>query len=97
MRWAVIFEDTPEMPQVRRQCEAAHLAYLETHAATIRLAGGLKNGPGENFCGGLWIIETQDRDEATRLIENDPYYRALPRPYRLLLWGNPFPDRKVTL
>jgi uncharacterized protein YciI len=96
-RWVAIFEDTEVMPQVRSQFEAEHFAYLDAHADKILLAGGLRPAPGEPFVGGLWVLEVANRDEATRLIELDPYHRRGRRQYRLLAWGKAFEDRAVVL
>ena len=96
-RWVAIFEDTEVMPQVRSQFEAEHFAYLDAHADKILIAGGLRSAPGEPFVGGLWVLEVADRDEATRLIELDPYHRRGRRQYRLLAWGKAFENRAVAL
>ena len=52
-RWVVFFDDEPGMLDVRREREPLHLAYLERHADEIRMAGGLREAPGEAFVGGL--------------------------------------------
>ncbi len=96
-RWVVFFDDEPGMMNVRREREPLHLAYLERHAEEIRMAGGLREAPGEAFVGGLWVLEVASRERAVALIENDPYYLPSLRRYRLLAWGNAFPDRLVTL
>jgi len=52
------------------------------------IAGGLRPAPGEAYCGGLWVMEVESRDDAVRLVEGDPYFqRGLRRGYRLLVWG----------
>lgn len=96
-RWVVFFDDEPGMMAVRRAREPLHLAYLERHADEIRMAGGLREAPGEAFVGGLWVLEVPSRERAVELIENDPYYVPALRRYRLLTWGKAFPDRLVTL
>jgi hypothetical protein len=49
---------------------------------------GCGPGPGEWFCGGLWVLEVADRDEAVRLVEGDPYFMlGLRRSYELFVWG----------
>ena len=96
-RWVVFFDDEPGMMNVRREREPLHLAYLERHAEEIRMAGGLREAPGEAFVGGLWVLEVASRERAVALIENDPNYLPSLRRYRLLTWGNAFPDRLVTL
>ena len=96
-RWVVIFEDSDGMLEIRRKHGAEHLAYLDANKSKILVGGGLRPAPGEPFVGGLWVLEVVDRDEAVRLIENDPYYRPEFRKYRVLTWGKAFEDRAVTL
>lgn len=92
MRYVAIFDDTPRMAAVRSKLEQAHLDYLRTHVAEIPLGGGLRQEPGGAFVGGLWVLEVPSRERAVELIEADPYCRAEPRPYRLLVWGKACPD-----
>lgn len=95
-RWVVMFDDQPEMLDVRREREPLHLAYLERHASEILIAGGLREAPGAAFVGGLWVLEVASRERAVELIENDPYFVPAFRRYRLLTWGKAL-DRVVTL
>lgn len=97
IRFAVVFDDTPAMAGVRRRLEPAHLDYLRAHAGEIKLGGGLREDAGGPYVGGLWIVEVESRERAVALIEADPYQRAEPRPYRLLLWGKALPDLRVVL
>ncbi|WP_310566424.1 hypothetical protein [Hydrogenophaga sp.] len=60
-RWVVFFDDEPAMMAVRRAREPLHLAYLDRHADEIRIAGGLREAPGEAFVGGLWVLEVVTR------------------------------------
>ncbi len=85
------------MAEVRRRLESQHLAYLRANLAEIRLGGGLRESDSQAFVGGLWVLEVQSRERAVQLIENDPYFIAEPRPYRLLLWGKPLHDVEVVL
>ena len=55
-RWVVFFDDEPGMMDVRCEREALHLAYLERHVDEIRMAGGLREAPGQAFVGGLWVL-----------------------------------------
>jgi uncharacterized protein YciI len=96
-RWIVVFDDKPEMLDVRKEFGQQHLAYLDAHKDQIQIGGGLRPNPGEDFVGGLWILEVNTREEAISLIENDPYYRTEFRSYRLFTWGKAFEDRFVTL
>lgn len=97
MRFIVIFEDSPQMAEVRRAHEYAHLQFLEAHHAEIPMAGGLREEHGGPYAGGLWVFEVQNRSRAVELIEQDPYYIACPRPYRLLVWGKALPNLQVLM
>ena len=97
MRFVVIFEEGPEMAPVREAHEPAHLAYLEQHRQEIRMAGGLRNQHGGPYVGGLWVCEVASRERAVELIEQDPFYRARPRKYRLLAWGKALPQHDVLM
>jgi uncharacterized protein len=97
MRFVVIFEDSPEMMEVRPNSEPAHLAYLEKHRSEIPMAGGLRNEHGGAYVGGLWVFEVTSRERAVELIEGDPYFLAHPRKYRLLAWGKALPQYQVTM
>lgn len=97
MRWVALFEDHPQMPAVRAQHEAAHLAYLRTHQQEILLAGGLRKDSDAPFGGGLWVLAPMARERALALIEQDPYFIHCQRSYRLLQWGKALQDIAVTL
>lgn len=88
MRWVAIFEDNEGVESIRREHATAHFDYLASNRDKIVIAGGLRPGPGEWYCGGLWVLEVDSRDEAVQLVEQDPYWRrGLRRGYRLLVWG----------
>jgi|SRR5882672_3078132 uncharacterized protein YciI len=74
MRWVAIFEDTPQMLEVRRANESRHLEYLGKHTDEILIAGGLREAPGAAFVGGLWILEVASKERAVQLVEGDPYF-----------------------
>ncbi len=49
---------------------------------------GLRHAPGEWYCGGMWVMEVDSREEATELRENDPFYKlGLRKDYRLYVWA----------
>ena len=97
MRLVAIFEDTPPMAEVRARLEPAHIEYLRLHSNEILIAGGLRNAPGASFVGGLWVLEVPSKERAVQLVEDDPYFKAERRPYRLLVWGKALPELKATL
>ena len=88
MRWIAFFEDLPDREWIRKEHASAHFDYLAAHQDRIKLAGGLREAPDAWYCGGLWILEVESRDEAVRLVEADPYFTlGLRKGYRLLVWG----------
>jgi uncharacterized protein len=97
MRWAVIFEDAPEMLAIRKEREAQHLAYLQQHEDEILIAGGLRDEPGGAFVGGLWVMEVGSKERAVQLIEADPYFAPNCRSYKLRMWGKALADKRVVL
>ncbi|MGO4388284.1 YciI family protein [Microvirga sp. 2YAF29] len=96
-RWVAIFDDLPGMADIRQERESLHFDYLKENRDKIRIGGGLREVPGGPFLGALWVLETDTREEAVRLIENDPYCRSGCRQYRLLFWGKAFEDVPVIL
>jgi uncharacterized protein YciI len=88
MRWVALFEDHSGREHVRKEHSQAHFDYLAANSGKIPLAGGLRPAPGEWYCGGLWVLEVDSREEAVKLIEADPYFKlGLRKTYRLLVWG----------
>jgi uncharacterized protein len=89
-RWVAIFEDHPRETAawVRDKHADDHFAYLAANAEKIRIGGGLRPAPGAWFSGGLWVLEVESRDEAVRLVEDDPYFKlGLRKSYQLYVWG----------
>ena len=97
MRLIALFDDEPAMAAVRQRLEPEHLAFLETHRNEIRMVGGLRGEPGGPYVGGLWVFDVALKARATQLIEDDPYYKAHRRPYRLLVWGKALPQFEVRM
>lgn len=96
-RWVVIFDDKPEMLDVRKNLGSEHLDFLRANAAKILIGGGLRSGPGEPFVGGLWVVEADQCEEIVQLIESDPYYLPEFRTFRVLAWGKALEDKAVIL
>ena len=97
MRWVAIFQDEPAMLAIRQEHSAQHFDYLRRHEQEILIAGGLREAPGSDFVGGLWVLEVATRERAVALIEGDPYFIPAYRSYRLFAWGKAFADKSVVL
>lgn len=97
-RWAVIFRDTPEMLNVRARQELrdAHVAYAKSHPELL-IGGGLKPKPNEDFCGALWIVESQSKAEVEKLIQEDPFYFPEYRQFEIFAWGKLLEDQTAVL
>lgn len=98
MRWAVIFEDDPEMLNVRadRVRRDAHVAYAKSHPELL-IGGGLKDDPSGDFCGALWIVEADTKEDVKALVLRDPFYVPEYRRYQIFTWGKILEDVAVTL
>jgi len=74
-RWAVIFRDEPEMLKIRadRSLRDAHVAYAKSHPELL-IAGGLKPNTNTEFCGALWIVEADKRENVETLVREDPFF-----------------------
>ena len=89
-RWVAVFEDQPQEigERVRKQFAQAHFDYLESHNDRILIGGGLRPHPSEWYCGGLWVLEVETREEAAALVESDPFFiEGLRKRYQLFVWG----------
>ena len=87
MRLVVIIRDKPEMMQHREKYESLHFAYLDKYHTEITIGGGLRNEPGGDFVGSLWILEVDSLERAEELVKNDPYFVPELRDYEILVWG----------
>ena len=96
MRLVVIIKDKPEMMSHREKYEALHFEYIEKHHKEILIGGGLRNQPGKDFVGSLWVLEVASFERATELVVNDPYYVSDLREYEILVWGKAG-NREVSL
>lgn len=87
MRLIVSFRDKPEMMVHREKHESEHFKYLETHRDEILIGGGLRNEPGGDFVGSLWVLDVESFDRADEFVRNDPYFVPELRTYEVLVWG----------
>ena len=74
MLFVITAFDRPGALGRRMQVRAAHLDYLKSEAARLRVGGPLLN-ENEQPIGSLLIIEADDRDAAQAFADGDPYRR----------------------
>lgn len=91
MLFAVLFEDDPARADARTRHMPGHLAFLESHADSVRAAGPLTEDG--DAAGGLWLVEAPDPAAVQRLVEADPFWpTGLRRSVRILAWRQVFAD-----
>lgn len=62
--------------QVRADNRTAHLAYLESNADRIFVAGPLLSDDGQGMVGSLLIVDCADEAAAKAFADGDPYAKA---------------------
>jgi uncharacterized protein len=75
MQFAIYCIDKPNAAQLRTATRAAHLEYIDATTIEVTLAGPLLGADGA-MQGSLFIVEANDRAEAERFSEADPYRKA---------------------
>ncbi len=95
-RWVVLFEDKPEMLEIRadKKRRDAHIIYAKAHRELL-IGGGMKPDIVADFCGALWIVEA--KTEIEQLIRKYPFYVEAYRSFKIYTWGKILEDEKVTL
>ncbi len=68
--------DKPDSLAKRMENRPAHLAYLATLGARVRVAGALLDPAAQTPIGSLLIFETVDEAEVRALLAADPYAEA---------------------
>ena len=93
MLYAVFFEDNTELgPALRQQHLPAHLAFLEKHKTRFAAAGPLLSADGEAE-GGLWLVDSDDRENVVALVKEDPFWpTGLRKSYRIAIWKQVFAE-----
>lgn len=93
MLFAVLFEDNDGLgEEVRRRHMAAHLAFLERHAAQVSAAGPLLDYQGAP-AGGLWLVQAESAAAVDALVRADPFWpTGLRKSVRIRAWRQVFAD-----
>jgi hypothetical protein len=93
MLYVVLFTDNAEHAEARRRLMPDHLAFLERHRHSIHAAGPLEEASNREPAGGLWLVEADSADAATKLVHEDPFWpTGLRRSVRILEWTQVFAD-----
>ncbi len=81
MRYILFCEDKADSESLRLANRTDHLAWANSKADCISLAGPMLSDDGERMLGSVFIIEADSVDQVRALNDEDPYTRAG-------LWGN---------
>ncbi len=91
MKFVIRTYDNKDRINVRSQQMQSHLKYLADHASEILVAGSLRENVDSNPIGALWIIESEAKERAMELVENDPFFvHGLRANYEILHWSKAF-------
>ena len=71
MPYAIITRDKPNSLQLRNEVRQPHLEYLTANKDKLLAAGAQVDDAGQGGYGGIIIVDTEDRAEAERFIQND--------------------------
>jgi uncharacterized protein len=95
MPYAIQTADKPGSAELRAANRPAHLDYLTAHASKLLAAGALISDDGTGGHGGIIIVDTDDRAEAERFINDDPFTKAgLFEKITITRWRKAFFDGK---
>ncbi len=76
MPYVIQTQDKADSAQIRAQARPAHLEYLTRNKDQLLAAGALIDDDGTGGHGGVLIVDTDDRAEAERFIDEDPFTQA---------------------
>lgn len=76
MPYVIHTVDKPNSSEVRASARSAHLEYLDKNMHLLLAAGALIDDDGTGGNGGILIVDTDNREDAERFINNDPFTKA---------------------
>jgi uncharacterized protein len=95
MPYVIQTKDKAGSSQVRADNRTAHIEYLTAQKNLLLAAGALIEDDGTGGSGGVLIVDTDDRKEAERFINNDPFTKAgLFEKVTITRWRKAFFDKQ---
>lgn len=76
MPYMILMKDKPGMGDTRARVRNEHLDYLDANKHKLLNAGALIEDDGTGGDGSLYIVDTDDRGEAQRFLEGDPFHKV---------------------
>ena len=68
--------DKSDQQQTRINTLIPHLTWVENNMESIKVAGPLLEGENNKIIGSLYILEAHGINNAHKILEHDPYYKA---------------------
>lgn len=94
MLFAVIFTDRPGQGALRSDHLQAHIDWVVANQSQVRVAGSLRDEPGQVPKGGLWIVEAESKEAVHRLMQTDPFWTCgLRERVEVLHWSKALDQR----
>ena len=98
MPYAIQTKDKAGSSQIRADNRTAHIEYLTTNKYLLLAAGALIEDDGTGGNGGILIVDTDDRKEAERFINDDPFTKAgLFEKVTITRWRKAFFDKECLI
>src|SRR6266403_5102459 len=76
MPYLIITYDKPDHGLLRQQTRPEHLKFLESNKAKLLACGAKLDDLGASASGGIYILDTEDRQEEESFIADDPFTKA---------------------
>ena len=76
MLFIAICTDRPDSLQLRLDTRPAHLAYLTSLGAKVRVGGAMLTADRQGVVGSLLIFEGDNEAEIAAMVANDPFAKA---------------------
>ena len=94
MLHAIVFFDSPLGVALRPALRERHVDYITEHLHLILASGGVYDED-DRPCGGLIILDTEDRAVAEDFLKRDPFYEAgVYGEHKILRWRKGFYNKE---
>jgi uncharacterized protein YciI len=96
MLFVIRFTDKPGRQAVREQYLDAHISWIDQRRESILVAGSLREDTNSNPIGAFWIVEAENKRDATKIFQSDPFWtNGLRQKVEIYYWSKAFPDEKI--
>ena len=87
MPYLIYARDFDNKNELREDLREAHREHLRAQGKKLLASGALLAEDGKTVIGGISLLDTEDREEAERFANDDPFARAgIRQETQILLW-----------